>query len=130
MQGQLLLVYSNVRRLHKLLLNINLIAIKVQITGLRSTATYLELEARISAAQKMPKIIESVYEKTSSVEIVTHIQICICTNELIHITMQIGRKLDIESIYCLHDQLGALIQAYTGLVIAAHFYWYSHCDDG
>ena len=66
----------------------------MQITGLRSTATYLELEARISAAQKMPKIIESVYEKTSSVEIiVTHIQIC--TNELIHIAMQIGRKLKI-----------------------------------
>ena len=75
------------------MLNINLIAIKVQITGLRSTATYLELEARISAAQKMPKIIESVYEKTSSVEIVTHIQICI--NELIHMAMQIGRKLKI-----------------------------------
>ena len=77
------------------MLNINLIAIKVQTTGLRSTATYLELEPRISAAQKMPKMFESVYEKTSSVEIVTHIQICICTNELIHITMQIGRKLDI-----------------------------------
>ena len=70
------------------MLNISLIAIKVQITGLRNTATYLELEDRISAAQKMPKIIESVYEKTSSVEIVTHIQIH--TNELIHIAMQIG----------------------------------------
>ena len=88
-----MLVYSNVRWLHKLLLNINLIAIKVQITGLQSTATYLELEARISAAKKMPKIIESVYGKTSSVEIVTRIQIC--TNELNHIAMQIGRKLKI-----------------------------------